>query len=119
MNRNRLIGHGLSRIPGLKRLPILKLLVLAEVAVLALRHFERLNDQERHRLFELLKTSRGRPGNLTGREREELESLVAKMEPRLFAGDAVNKLSPFPLPRRFTHGPKQARPEREKSQGAA
>jgi hypothetical protein len=118
MNRNRLLAHGIARIPGLKRLPIFKLLAIAEVAILARQHYLRLNQHERRRLLELVKTSRGRTGNLTTREREELEQLVAKMEPRLFAGDAANKLSPIPLPRRFTHGRKRDR-ERDKSPSAA
>jgi hypothetical protein len=104
LDRNRLLAHGASRIPWLKRIPIFKLLAIAEVAMLAQQHFSRLDSQERSRLFELLQTSRGRTGNLTQREREELAALTAKMEPRLFAGLVAHKLSPVPLPKRFVHG---------------
>jgi hypothetical protein len=35
--------------------------------------------------------------------------LIAKMEPRLFAGATVEKLSPLPLPRRLLYGPARRR----------
>ncbi len=115
-DRNRLLAHGALRIPGLKRLPILKLLAIAEVAILANQHFQRLNAQERNRLLTLVRTSRGRRGNLTQAERTELAELLNKMEPRLFAGAALDKVSPFPLPKRFTQGPKSERERREREQ---
>jgi hypothetical protein len=113
MNRNRLLAHGISRVPGLKRIPIFKLLALAEVAILAKAHYGRLSAAERSRLFQLVKTSRGRSGNLTQSERDELAGLVNKMEPRMFAGTAANQLSPIPLPKRLTHGPKSARDQQQ------
>jgi len=109
--RNRLLAHGAARIPGLKRLPFLKLLAVAEIAVLARAHVTRLTAAERRRLFQLMRTSRGRKGNLTEAERQELAELVNKMEPRMFAGAAANHLSPVPLPKRVTHGPKRKREE--------
>jgi hypothetical protein len=114
--RNSLIARGAAHVPGLKRLPVLKLLAIAEIAILANEHVRRLTPPERRRLFELVKASRGRKGNLTGAERDEFARLISKMEPRLFAGAAVDKLSPVPLPRRFTHGPRR---EREKADRAA
>jgi hypothetical protein len=111
--RNRLLLHGASRIPGLKRLPLFKLLAVAEIAFLARDHVSRLTPEERRRALELVKLGRGRTGNLTAREREELAALVAKAEPRLFAGLAADKLSPVPLPKRITHGPRHARKARE------
>ena len=111
-DRNRLLAHGATRIPGLKRIPIFKLLAIAEVAILANQHAQRLNPQERRRFLELVRTSRGRSGNLTTAERGELAALVNKMEPRLFAGSALDKVSPFPLPKRFTHGSKAERERR-------
>ena len=118
-DRNRLLAHGASRIPGLKVIPIFRLLALAEVLILANAHFQRLTAAERNRLFDLVKTSRGRPGNLTEAERHELAGLINKMEPRLFAGSAIGKVSPFPIPKRFTHGPKRDREERERDQQRA
>src|SRR4051812_46130068 len=108
-DRNRLLATGVTRIPGLKRLPILKLLAVAEIAVLTKHHVERLTPDERRRLLHLLQASRGRKGNLTAAERSELAGLVHKMEPRMFAGAALDKVSPIPLPKRLTHGPKRER----------
>jgi hypothetical protein len=100
----RAIAHGAGRIPGLRRLPILKVLAIGEIALLARSHLRKLNPDERCRLVELLRAGRGRPGNLSASEREELTRLVAKAEPRLFAGSVADKLSPVPLPRRVVHG---------------
>jgi hypothetical protein len=102
---NRLLKHGLKRVPGLRRLPMLKLLAIAEIALLARDHFGRLEPQERRRLIELVRKSRGRSTGLEEDERAELGALVAKAEPRLFAGLAADRLSPVPLPRRIVHGP--------------
>lgn len=99
-----LIARVLGRLPGVRRLPVFKLLAIAEIAMLARTHFSRLDAQERSRLVELVRTGRGRARNLRPAEREELAALVAKLEPRQFAGLAADKLSPVPLPRRFVHG---------------
>lgn len=100
----RLLARGIGRIPGLKRIPVFKLLALGEIALLARDHVNRLDPDERRRVIELVRLGRGRSGNLTAKEREELGALVAKAEPRLFAGLAADRLSPVPLPKRFTHG---------------
>jgi hypothetical protein len=86
---------------------VLKLLAAAEVAVLARDHLRRLTPQERRRLITLLRTGRGRRRNLSQDERDELAVLVAKVEPRLLAGEAVERLSPVPLPRRLLFGPRR------------
>ena len=107
--RNRAIAHGISRIPGLKRLPILKVLAIGEIALLARTHIGRLTPMERRRMIELMRKARGRKENLSPDEREELAGLIRKAEPRLFAGLVADKLSPVPLPRRVTHGPRRKR----------
>jgi hypothetical protein len=100
----RAIAHGVGRIPGLKRLPVLKLLAIGEIAVLARSHVRKLEPEERRRLVELIRAGRGRPRNLSERDRDELGRLVAKAEPRLFAGSVADALSPVPLPRRVVQG---------------
>ena len=102
--RNRAIAHGISRIPGLRRLPVFKLIAVGEIALLARSHVNRLDPGERRRLIELLRIGRGRSRNLTDAERDEFQRLVAKAEPRVFAGMAADKLSPVPLPRRLVEG---------------
>ena len=100
----RALAHGVSRIPGLRRLPLLKVLAIGEIALLARSHLRKLDPDERRRLVELLRAGRGRPRNLSAADREELTRLVAKAEPRLFAGSVADKLSPVPLPRRVVQG---------------
>ena len=90
----------MARVPGLKRLPVLKLLAVAELALVARKHLQHLDATERRRLAELVRRGRG----LSAAEREELRSLVLKLDVRAFAGSAVQRLSPVGLPRRLTGG---------------
>jgi hypothetical protein len=76
----------------------MRLLLLGEVALLLMDHVQRLTPAERRRLVVLLRDARGRPRRLTPVERAELESLIAKAEPLLFASTAARKLSPVPFP---------------------
>lgn len=101
------VGQAATRIPGLRRLPVMKLLAIGEVALLARQHIELLDQRERRRLVTLLRQGRGRPHNLSPAERDELNALVAKAEPRLFAGVAADRFSPIPLPRRVVRGPRK------------
>lgn len=105
----RLVTRSAARLPGLRRLPMFKLIALAEIALLARSHVARLEAPERRRFVDLLRKGRGRPDQLAEHEREELRTLVAKMEPRRFAGLAADKLSPVPLPRRVVHGSRRER----------
>jgi hypothetical protein len=100
----RSLARAAGHVPGVRRVPVLKLLSIAEVAMLAREHLTRLSPAERRRLVVLVREGRGRPSNLGPGEREELHALVAKLEPRLLAGAAVDRLSPVPLPRRLVYG---------------
>jgi hypothetical protein len=102
--RNRGVAFAAKRVPVLKRLPVLRLLAAAEVALLARDHVQRLEPHERRRVLELVRIGRGRPSRLTDAQRDELTELVAKADPRLFVGEAVEKLSPVPLPKRIAYG---------------
>jgi hypothetical protein len=84
----------------LRRLPLFKLLAIGEVALLMRRHLQKLTPADRRRLAELVR--RGR--HLSPADREELRGLVARLEPGAFAGSALDRFSPVPLPRRFTRG---------------
>ena len=98
----RVVGRMSEHFPVLNRIPVMRLVVLAEVAVLAKGHIERLTPKERRRLVVLVRDARGRPAhNLSSRERSELEALIAKAEPKLFAREAAQRISPVPLPKRF------------------
>jgi hypothetical protein len=100
----RALAHTVGRIPGLRRLPVLKVLAVGEVVLLAQSHLRKLSPDERRRFLALMRAGRGRPRNLSARQRAELTALVAKAEPRLFAGLVADKLSPVPLPRRLVRG---------------
>ena len=92
------------RIPGLRRLPAATLIEIGAVVLLARDHLQRLEPHERRRVVELMRIGRGRPRNLTRAQRDELTSLAAKAEPRLFFGLAADKLSPVRLPKRLVFG---------------
>lgn len=92
------------RIPGLRRLPAVQLAALAEVLLLARDHVQMLTPYERRRVAELVREGRGRPRNLSERERQELLSLIEKTQPRRFAGRAVDAVSPVRLPQRLVYG---------------
>lgn len=100
------VGKAAERVPGLRRIPVVKLLSAAELALLARDHLTRLSGPERRRLVVLVRVGHGRRSRLTGAERDELEGLLAKLQPRLLMGEAINRLSPVPLPRRLVFGPK-------------
>ena len=106
---NMSLGKAAERVPGLRRVPVVKLLSAAEVALLARDHLAQLTPRERRRLVGLVRVGRGRRSRLTSAEREELEELMAKLRPRLFVGEAIDRLSPVPLPRRLVYGPKNRR----------
>lgn len=84
-----------------RAIPMAKLLTAAQVVMLARRHWLRLEPDERRRLFTLVRIATGRRGRLTPAERFELARLIAKADPKLFAGLVVQKLSPVPLPKRM------------------
>jgi tellurite resistance protein len=59
------------------------LLAAAEVVVAVRDHVAtRLSERERRRMVEIIRSSKGRPSNLSDRERKELQSLLAQVEPR-------------------------------------
>jgi hypothetical protein len=84
-----------QRLPGLRRVPLARLVVLGELAMLAKLHYERLSPAERRRLVLLIRNARGWPQNLSEREQRELKKLVAKVEPKALANEAVARFSPL------------------------
>jgi hypothetical protein len=81
----------------IRRLPFLKLVAIVQLALLARRHLGVLTPADRRRMLELTR----RPRTMTPAERRELRDLALKLEPRAFAGEAIDHLSPFPVPRKF------------------
>jgi hypothetical protein len=101
---HRLLARAATRVPGVRRLPVFRLLAIGEIALLARDHVSKLDPGERRRLLTLVRKGKGRTRGLSVDERDELQRLVAKAEPRLFVGTAADKLSPVPLPQRFREG---------------
>jgi hypothetical protein len=93
-----------------KVLPMARVLAAAEILSLARRHWLLLEPEDRRRLFALIVATRGRSRNLTASEKLELARLVAKADPRLFAGLVAQRFSPVPLPGRVVRGPRRRRP---------
>lgn len=82
----------------LTRLPFFKILAIGQIARLAKRHYEHLDAKERRRFGALLrKAHRTSPA-----ERDELRTLVGKIDLRGLAGGTASRLSPIPLPKRLT-----------------
>jgi antitoxin (DNA-binding transcriptional repressor) of toxin-antitoxin stability system len=76
-------------------IPVARLIAIGELLLLAREHITRLEPEERRRVVELVRRGARPRGRLSGRERRELEALIAKAEPRLFAREAVRKFSPI------------------------
>ncbi len=75
------------------------MLVAGELLMLARQHFVKLEPHERRRVLELIRDGRGRPRrNLSAKEQRELQALIAKVEPKLFVGNAVQRLTGVPIP---------------------
>jgi hypothetical protein len=73
-------------------LPWFRVVAIAQTALLARKHLQALSPDERRRLADLIRRSRG----LSPAERDELRRLVLKLEPRAFAATAASRFSPLP-----------------------
>src|SRR6478672_13887950 len=87
-----------------RALPLARLVAAGQIVLMARRHWQLLDPAERRRLMTLVRRGRGRPRNLTPMERTELARLIAKADPRLFAGLVAERFSPVPLPGRMVRG---------------
>jgi hypothetical protein len=76
---------------ALMKLPAARLVILGELLLLAREHLQKLEPQERRRMLELVRRGRGRPRNLSDRDRRELARLVEKAQPREFMSTAAKR----------------------------
>jgi hypothetical protein len=59
------------------------LLAATEVVLAVRNHINtRLSDKDRQRMLEIVKASKGRPSNLSDRQRKELKGLLDQVEPK-------------------------------------
>jgi hypothetical protein len=91
-----------------KRIPALKFLAAVEILMLARRHAGYLSPPERRRLGALVANG-FRERQVTPEQREEILGLLRKLEPRAFAGNSADALSPVPLPRLLREGRRKKR----------
>ena len=94
---NRLIAWSGRRAAARSRWLAERLWFIAaiQLAWLANRHWRRLEPEERRRLRELIRKSRGRPSRLSTKERAEAEELLQKLDFAEFGGDVTTTLLPF------------------------
>jgi hypothetical protein len=85
-------------------LPIVQVWTAGQLALTAGQHVSMLDPAERRRLVSLVAEGRGRPSRLSDADAHELRRLVGKLQPRLFAGTALGRLSPVPVPDRLLFG---------------
>lgn len=84
--------------PKLRQIPAARLLLAGDVLLLARRHLLKLEPHERRRIVVLVRRGRGRPSQLSERERRELARLLEKAQPGEFVRSAVKKAAGVPLP---------------------
>lgn len=75
--------------------PWARIIAVAEIAVLVKRHLDNLGPGELGEMKDLLAKSKGRPGNLSDRERKRLAVLAKKVEPAAFAKTATMRAMPL------------------------
>jgi hypothetical protein len=101
------LRSAIARSP-LKRLkhgvPLAWVLLAGEVTLSAAKQASRLDGAQRRRLIALARKSGGRPSSLNEHERKELSILLADLQPRLFFGSTLKRMSPMPLPKRLLYG---------------
>ncbi len=84
---------------GMKWTVWARVLILAEVALTIKRHLDLLDAHEKSELQRLVRKSKGRPSNLTKRERERLGAIVGKLEPTELAKETVTAATPWRRPK--------------------
>ena len=80
---------------GMKWTVWARVLILAEVALAIKRHLDLLDAEEKADLQYLVRKSKGKPSNLSKRERQRLSDLVSKVEPSDFAREAAMVAAPW------------------------
>jgi hypothetical protein len=86
---------GIAARKGMRWTVWARVLILAEVALVIKRHLDLLDARERDDLQRIVSKSRGRPSNLSGRERDRLGAIVAKLEPSDLAREAAEAAVPW------------------------
>ncbi|MGB2850260.1 MAG: hypothetical protein WBB30_01635 [Solirubrobacterales bacterium] len=86
---------GLAARTGMRWTVWARVLILAEVALALKRHLDLLESTERGDLQRLVRKSKGKPSNLSRRERQRIAEIVAKLEPSLLARELRVAATPW------------------------
>jgi hypothetical protein len=70
----------LGRLLTRRAVPMTWVIVAGQAALATRRHLQNLSPDERRRLAAIVRKSKGRPSNVTQRERDELRRIVSKLE---------------------------------------
>jgi hypothetical protein len=71
------------------------LIALFETGFITWRHWRRLEPDERERLVKLVRKSKGRPSNLSARERRQVDELLEKLGHVELLGNVAGTWLPF------------------------
>jgi hypothetical protein len=86
---------GLAARTGMRWTIWARVLILAEIALALKRHLDLLESDEKSDLQRLVRRSKGKPSNLSRRERERLGEIVSKLEPSLLARELTTAATPW------------------------
>ena len=86
---------GLAAKTGMRWTVWARVLILAEVALAIKRRLDLLDAREKSELQELVKKSKGKPSNLTKRERQRITAIVAKLEPTELGKEVAEAAIPW------------------------
>jgi hypothetical protein len=73
----------------LERLKALPWVVILQVGVVVGNRWRALSEKDRARIASLVRRSRGRPGNLSAKERNELSKLLQRLDLKGLTGELV------------------------------
>jgi len=90
---------GMAARTGMKWTVWARILILAEVALAIKRHLDLLDANEKRDLQRIVRKSKGRPSNLSKRERERLGLIVSKLEPTDLARETAEAAVPWRRPK--------------------
>ena len=93
-------GKFFARRKALRGIPLMWAFAVAEALSATRRHFEGVDPGARRRAVELVRQSKGRPGNLNAAEKQELRRLVGEMDLWSLSKDLAAVASPVGKPGR-------------------
>ena len=86
---------GVAARAGMKWTVWARILILAEIALTIKRHLDLLEPDEKGDLQRLVRKSKGKPSNLTPRERRRITHIVSKLEPADLARETATAAVPW------------------------